>query len=128
MKYTPSQYGQALAELLADAPRHRAAAIIRNALAILRKNKDMRFLGRIVRAAERAWLQRHGMRKIAVASASGVPQTVKKEIEAALGAKTLWEETVDSRILGGIRIVVDDELLIDASAQRRLGRMFGSRV
>ncbi len=149
MKYAAGQYATALTEALADVPAAKRPATIRRFLALLRKNRDMRRLATILRKVEKQSLADQGLRKVALVSAEPMPTRVKKEIAAALdlpphlpvenkqggdesssrrwgGKKPLWEETVDPAMLGGIRILIDDELLIDASARRRLDRMFSA--
>lgn len=124
MQYTTIQYAAALTEALADAPAAERPAMIRRFLALMRKNRDTRRLGAIMRRTEKQSLADQGLHKVAVASASPLSSKIKIDIERALEKKPLWEETVDPALLGGIRILIDDELLIDASARRRLDRMF----
>lgn len=147
MKYTVTQYSEALAAAFADAAADKRPQLIRRFLHLLQKNRDAKLLAAIIRKTERRWFGDQNLHKVAVASASPLTLAVKKEIEAALdspphlltecpyppctypkgrcgGKKPVWEETIDPSLLGGIRILIDDETLIDASARRRLDRMF----
>lgn len=124
MRYTTGQYASALTEALADASAATRPQMIRRFMQMLRKNRDTRRLAAIMRKMEKQSLADQGMQKVAVASASPLAPEIKKEIAAGLDKKPLWEETVDPAMLAGIRILIDDELLIDASARRRLDRMF----
>ena len=124
MRYGTEQYARALMDALADAKPTMRPAMIRRFLTLLRKNKDTRRLGAILRKAEKQSLADQGLHKVALTSASALAPKVKKEIAATLDKKPLWEETVDPALLGGIRILINDDLLIDASARRRLDRMF----
>lgn len=124
MKYTTGQYAAALGAALADAPAAERSVMIRRFLTLLRKNRDTRRLGAVMRKAESQSLADQGLHKVVLTSAEPVSPEVKKDIAAALHKKPLWEETIDPAMLGGIRILIDDELLIDASARRRLDRMF----
>lgn len=127
MRYTVMQYAEALAAALGDAAADKRPAMIRRFLRLLQKNRDTKLLGAVIRKTERRWLADQNLHKVAVASASPLQPAVKKEIEEALVKKPLWEEKIDPALLGGIRILIDDELLIDASARRRLDRMFNGR-
>ncbi|OHA03586.1 MAG: hypothetical protein A3J58_00395 [Candidatus Sungbacteria bacterium RIFCSPHIGHO2_02_FULL_52_23] len=127
MKYTVTQYAEALAEALAPAGAEKRPSMIRRFLGMLRKNKDSKLLAAIVRKTERRWLADQNLHKVAVTSASPLTAAVKKEIEAVLTRKPMWEEKIDPAILGGMRILVDDETMIDASARSRLDRMFSAR-
>lgn len=124
MNYATGQYAAALRVALADASASERPAMIRRFLALLRKNRDTRRLGAILRKVEKQSLADQGLQKVSVASTSPLAPETKKEIAAALEKKPLWEETVDPAMLGGVRILIDDELLVDASARRRLDRMF----
>ncbi|MFY9463249.1 MAG: F0F1 ATP synthase subunit delta [Candidatus Sungiibacteriota bacterium] len=124
MRSTSGQYAHALIDALVEASDDARPQIIRRFLALLRKNKDMRRLGAIMRKVEKQSLADQGLYKIAVSSVSPLTEKTKNEIEKSLAKKLLWEETIDPALLGGIRILIDDELLIDASARHRLDRMF----
>jgi len=124
MKYATGQYAVALSAALTNAPAAERPALIRRFLVMLRKNKDSRRLDAIIAKVEKQSLADQGLQKVSVASASPLTPELKKEIAATLDKKPLWEETVDPALLGGIRILIDDELLIDASARRQVERMF----
>lgn len=126
MRYATGQYAAALSKALTDAPAAQRPAMIRRFLALLRKNRDTRRLSAIMRRVEKQSLADQGLHKVAVTSASPPTPELKKDIAAALQKKPLWEEIVDPAMLGGVRILIDDELLIDASARRRLDQMFNS--
>ena len=123
MRYTVTQYSEALAAALADAAAQARPQMIRRFLTLLQKNKDVKLLGAIIRKTERRWLADQNLHKVSMTSASPIPPAVKKEIEGALVKKPMWEEKIDPSLLGGMRILIDDELLIDASARHRLDRM-----
>lgn len=124
MRYATGQYAAALAEALTDASATEQPAMIWRFMQLLRKNRDTRRMGAIMRWVEKQSLADQGLHKVAVASVEPISAETKKHIAAALEKKPLWEETLDPALLGGIRILIDDELLVDASARRRLDRMF----
>lgn len=126
MRYTVTQYSEAIAAAFADATADERSAMIRRFFGLLRKNKDTKLLGAIIRKIERRWFGSQKLHKVAVASVSPLTPAVKKEIEAALEKKPVWEEKIDPSLLGGMRVLIDDEFLIDASARRRLNRMFSA--
>ncbi len=124
MKHTTGQYATALGTAFTSAPAAERPALIRRFMALLRKNRDTRRLGAIMRKVEKQSLADQGLHKVAVTSASPLTPELKKDIAATLAQKPLWQEIVDPAMLGGIRILIDDELLIDATARRRLDQMF----
>mgnify|MGYP003394656396 FL=1 len=64
------------------------------------------------------------MRKVRIESAAPVSAQLKKEISEILGKKIVLEEKTRPDLLAGIKILVDDELLIDATGKRQLERIF----
>ena len=124
MRYSIPQYAEALVEALEDKSGRERSEATRRFLFILRKNKDWAKLGRIVKEAEKQSLRKQGIKKVEVESAVPLSPTVKKEIEKILGKKIVLEEKVRPEVLAGIKILVDGEILIDASAERQLQRMF----
>lgn len=68
--------------------------------------------------------RQEGITEADIASAAPLSAERRRAIGRSLGKKAVVSETVDPRLLGGIRILIDDELLIDATASRRLADMF----
>lgn len=124
MKYSTVQYAESLIAALAGKPERKRKVIIRRFLAILRKNRDMRRLDFILASAERQWLKERGLAKVAIASASPLNKSVRDEIVKVLDRKAITAQSVEPQLLAGIRILIDDDLLIDASARRALSRLF----
>lgn len=124
MKYSNSQYARAVRESLKGKSVSERREILKNFLAVLRKNRDAGRLNRILKEIERESLKAAGMRKVAVESAAELSRNTRKEIEEIFGRKIVMREKINPAILAGVKITVDDELLIDASASRQLSQMF----
>lgn len=124
MRYRPGHYAQALAESLADTTSETARTRIRAFAQLLKKHRMLGKAESIARAAERRLAAGAGVRRILIESAAPDPGAVKKEITELLGGKVWLEEKARPELLAGIRILIDDETLIDASAERRLVEMF----
>ncbi|MBI2640515.1 MAG: F0F1 ATP synthase subunit delta [Candidatus Sungbacteria bacterium] len=128
-KYSISQYAAALILALEEKSGSKRSETIRRFLFIVRKNKDWSKLGRIVKEAEKQSLKKQGIKKVEVESAAPLSRAVKKEIEKIIGAKVVLEEKVRPEVLAGIKVLVDDEILIDASGISQVERMFvGNQV
>ena len=81
-------------------------------------------MGLIITAYEKLVLQKTGTRKVRIESASPITEKLKKEIDDILGGKIYFEEAQNLDLLAGVKIMVDNELLIDASARRQMERIF----
>jgi len=122
MKYTPRQYATAFWAAYKEAPEKEQKTIIRNFLTLLRKNRDWFWLERIMKEVKKLHYQESGLKEVEIETAS--PQEMlRKEIENILGEKILWHEKVNAEVIAGVKILINDELLIDATAQGQLRKM-----
>lgn len=124
MKYTTIQYAAALSLALKGRNRTERKKILERFLGILRKERDGAKLERILKAAEMLHLRESGLRKVRVDAASVLPKSIKTEIKKLFGGKIYMEERENPELLAGLRIWVDEEIFIDASAKRQLEKLF----
>ena len=97
---------------------------MRRFLFLLSKKGDRSRLGLIVREFEKERLAALGIKKVHLESADPIPAGVKKEMEALLGRNVLFREKINPALIAGLKILINDELLIDASAKTSLDRLF----
>lgn len=124
MKYRITQYAEALHGALKAAPASKRREIMRRFAALLTRHRMSGKSDLVVAAYEKIVLQESGMRKVSIASAAPVTEQLKKEIGGILGKKILIKEETHPELLAGIKILIDNELLIDASAKRQMERIF----
>lgn len=124
MRYSIRQYAEALLLALEDKNKQERREVIGRFLAVLRKKRDGAKLARIIKTLELLYLKKTGFHKIVLESASPPVLKIKTEVEKILGKKIFFEERINPELLAGIRILVDEELFIDASAKRRLDTLF----
>ena len=120
MRYNVRQYGEALLGALDGKREGGRKEVVKRFLSLLRKNHDSGKLSRIIQEMERRYLRVAGLRKVEITAASPLGANIKKELKEIFGKEMLLEEKVNPEILAGMRILVDEELFIDASAKRRL--------
>ena len=123
MQYTVDQYAHALYETLARAQEKKHKAIIRRFAKMLGRHRATPYLNRILRAFEKRYLQERGLVKVDIQSVSPLSSDVKRKITSALGAKTYVYESQNSGLGAGLTILINNELLIDASAKRQIDMM-----
>ncbi|OGE83399.1 MAG: hypothetical protein A3B23_01595 [Candidatus Colwellbacteria bacterium RIFCSPLOWO2_01_FULL_48_10] len=126
MKYTNKQYANSLLSALDGKSANEQPAMIKRFLALLRKNGDSAKRSQILRETERGYFRASGMSRVEVevAGKSLAAETLRKDIEEAVGRKIVMSEKVNPAMIGGIKILIDDETLIDASALSRLNKIF----
>lgn len=123
MKYTNEQYAESLLRSLEGKSGAKQKETIRNFLYVLLRKGDFYRLPLVVQKLEKKYRAKQGVNKVSVEYPDSMNAGVKKQIESILGKKIVWEEKINPTLLAGIKIVVNDELLIDASAKRQLDRI-----
>ena len=124
MRYSINQYATALTQALGKKSKEERGTIIRRFVQILRRNRDLRRLDLILASVERQWLKERSFAKVAIASASPLTKKIRDEITRAFDRKAIMTQSVEPQLLAGIRILIDDDLFIDASARRALSQLF----
>ncbi len=127
MRYTVQQYASALYQAVRGKSKEEEKETIRRFMEILQRCRETPKLARILRSIEEIYLREHGLKKVAVESASPLSEEVRVEIERILGKEISLHETVSPTLGAGVKILVNDELLIDASAKRQIERLFGGK-
>lgn len=124
MKFTPKQYARAIFEALKGKSPESQKELMTRFLKLLRKNGDWAKNAAILSALEKLILKEKGLKKVYVEAPQEIKGMLKYEVENIFGRKVYFSQKTNSSLLGGIKILIDDEILIDASAKRQIERMF----
>ena len=124
MKHTIRQYAEAFLSALHEKKEKERARVIKGLLETLRRNGDKSKLALILNETEKQYYKNQNVHKIKLSSVFPVHDSIKKEILKSMGNGVVTDEVIDSSLLGGIKILVDDEILIDATIKRQLERLF----
>lgn len=124
MRYNTRQYATALLHVIKDKYGKKRQDALRNFIQIIRKNRDFTRLASIIREVERQYLQKTGFKKIEIESAVPISREIKKEISRLAGEKVFIEESTRQELLAGIKIMINEEFLIDASAKKQIKKFF----
>ena len=124
MNYSVRHYAQALSDALENKPASHTPAIASTFVAVLRKHRKLTKLPFILQAVERIEFKKQGLVKVEVESASPLSDDIKESIIQSVGGRVFLTERIRPDILAGVRITIDDEFFIDASALRQIQRMF----
>lgn len=126
MRYKIGHYAQALADALINTTPETATERVRSFLAILEKHRVARKAEAIGRKAERIMARDLGVRRVSIESAANDTDGLLREVSQAFDGKAWVSERTNADLLAGVRILIDDETLIDASGRGRLSQMFKS--
>ena len=125
MRYAVKQYAESLHDAFAEAKGDEAKrSVIRRFVILLYSHRASVHLERILAGFEKYYLQKRGLRKIEIRTASGLKQTDRKMVADLAGKNAIIDEVLQPDLLAGITITIDDETMIDASGKRRLERLF----
>ena len=127
MNYTPRHYALALHHALAGASGENRKKMLERFFRILRTRNLLSRLPRILSHYERYDLARTGMRKVVVESAAPLSPEARREIKKTFGVRAAMREALNPSLMAGVAILIDDEILIDASARRQLDRLFAKK-
>lgn len=122
MKYPAKTYARAFAEVAARTPREKEGVIIKNFLAVVRKNGDVRQVGKIAELAEKLLMKKIGRSRWTIESArplKNARETFKNLVKAADTLK----EKVSPETIAGVKIVRDDERQYDGTLGAKLERL-----
>ena len=115
-KYTPKQYAEVLYDLVGNAPSAGTKNPIKNFIAAVVKNGDMSKTNLIISEFEKICLFEKGEKKIEVTTIGG-----KESFPAGqLKGEVIFRD--DEKVLGGVRIRIDDKL-IDNTLRARVSRL-----
>src|SRR5882672_82795 len=124
MKHSSHMYAKALAEVVAFAKPLDGTKIVKNFLALIRKNGDEAHLGKIVEEAARLARARKGIRKVSVESARPLTAAQEKIVAKFLKADDVVDHKIDLSLIAGVRLVLNDEMQFDGSLRGKLDQVF----
>jgi len=128
MKYPASLYAKVLAaaadSLRSGKDNAREAQIVKNFLALVRRNNDDRHLRKILEEAERLTVRKSGMRKVRIESARAPGMAAEKMINGFLRPKDIVDRKIAPELIAGIKIILNGELQFDGSLKGKLDVMF----
>lgn len=120
MKHTARQYAATLFAAVEGKTEKEAEVIIRQFLAVLRKEKARKLLPAIVKAFSALTLEKAGEKEALVTTARAHDtKPVQHALEKATSQKVIIRHITDAGLLGGIVVRIGDTL-IDASVRSRL--------
>ncbi|MBI2637849.1 MAG: F0F1 ATP synthase subunit delta [Candidatus Sungbacteria bacterium] len=124
MRYTTRQYAQALYDVLRHTTEEKRGEVIKRLYMVLSRQRILSSYERILQGTERIFLKENGIKKVVLETPLRASRDMKKEIQDILGKKILLQEKIDPDLLAGIRIRINDEMLIDASAKTQVMKLF----
>ncbi|MBI3420836.1 MAG: F0F1 ATP synthase subunit delta [Candidatus Sungbacteria bacterium] len=120
MRYTPKQYATTLLAALHRKSTEERRQIIANFAAVLHRHRMWAQRKRVLAEVEKLAVRQSGLHKLLVSSAAPLDPKIQQELSHIFHDKVLMATRVIPDLLAGITILLDDELLIDASGRTGL--------
>lgn len=120
MRFTNAQYAQALYQTLTDKKGKDRIALIQRFVALLQAHKASSRTDRILEKFEAYSLAADGLLKIEVESAAPLSPEIRRDIQTAVKQKVFFDESIHPELLAGIKLIINNEILIDATAVWRI--------
>ena len=124
MRYSPKKYAQALYESSKGTSGAESEKIVKAFIALLDYYHDRSLLPRILTLYEEIRRQKEGITKVEAITAKKLSSKAKADIEKKFDGKVEISERVHPEVLGGIKLIVDDEYQIDGTLQGRVERLY----
>ena len=121
-RFSPKQYATALFESLQEAKPSEQDMIVKSFASMLAKHYDRGLLPKIVMQFKKLERAHGGAHEVVVTSARPLDRSVLKQIGEKVGTKSRIKEVIDPFALGGIKVLINDELVIDGTYQGRIAR------
>lgn len=123
MKYTANQYASALFEALNESPKERKE-ILGRFYGVLSRDRKTNLADQILRKVELIFRQKNKVDRVVVESVAGISEKTKSQIKAILGGDAIIQEKNNPSLVGGVKIFVNDEILIDATLKKQIDNLF----
>jgi len=122
MKYTSQQYAKALYDSLKKSDEEGAGLIFKNFYNVLLRNNDLGLINKIIEKIEEIDKKERNIVEVKIDSANKLTQETQDKLRNLMGDKAQIKERVNPRLIGGLKIQIDD-LLIDGSIRGKLDKL-----
>ena len=123
MKYGIHIYARAFAEMLDKQPE-KYDEYFKQLIALLKRNSDEGAAKKILSKARELLIQKSGGRRVVLESARPLSSHDLAKLRGEFLSHDSIETSVNPEILGGVKIMIDGEQIIDATLGRKLKKLF----
>jgi F0F1-type ATP synthase delta subunit len=121
-RYTPKQYAAALFESLQEKGVS-VDAVVKSFSAMVVRNYDKALLPKIIAQFKKLERTKAGRHEVVLTSARTIEKSVIADVKKKVGENSGITEVIDPKVLGGVRILINDEVVIDGTYRTRVRRM-----
>ncbi len=116
-------YARALLEVLKTEPKDKEA-VMRQFVALLQRTGDVKKGQKIIEAVERKLTKEAGGRYVEIQSARKLPRESIVSFEEFMKKGDRVATRVHPELIAGVRVIIDDSWVVDATLRARLQKLF----
>ena len=124
MKYQPIHYAKAFCAAVAEHP-HSGEKLVKNFARLIAKNGDEHGGAKILAATEKLLHATTGTKEVTFVTARPLA-SLRTKFHHLIHAHDTVDESVDASLIGGVKVLVNDELQFDGSLRRKLDKLFAN--
>ena len=121
-KVHSKQYATALYEALETAKATERDLVVRRFAGVVTKNYDRALLPKIIMQLKKLQKVHGGQHEVVLTSARPLEKATIEEVKKKVGANSNITEVIDPNVLGGLRVLINDEIVIDGTLKGRIDR------
>lgn len=124
MNYNPKTYAVAFCEAIDDAKNNADIdKCVKNLLILIKANRDQKKLKDILFVVKKIIVQKKGGRMLLIESARPKSEVAEKIIKSLIKPTDIVENKINKSLIAGIKINIDDELLLDGSFSTKIKKI-----
>ncbi len=123
MRYSVKKYAEALYEATKGRRASEQEKLVVEFFRLLDRYHDRSLLPRIIEQYEKLRRKKEGVAKVEITMTKKVSAKIKSEIEKKVGKAEIVEK-VQPEILGGMKLIINEEYLIDGTFQGRVEKLY----
>lgn len=121
-RYTPKQYATALFDALSEKGANHDA-VVKSFAKVVAKHYDRALLPKILMQFKKLERSKAGRHEVVLTSARPLERSVVADVKKKVGEMSGITEVVDPQVLGGLRVLINDEFVVDGTVKARIERM-----
>lgn len=120
MKYSPIIFAKAFSDVLPKTPKDDQPALLKRFALVLEKYGVMKDAAKILQEIKKIIAKRDGVSLIKIETARSLDRELTHKIKFNFDKNSDFTMKINEDLIAGVKIIIDDELSIDNSLQRRL--------
>ena len=126
MRHSIKTYSSLFAQALSKAPTAKEKKlVIDNFIQLLKNHHSIGSSREIIRSIRHILKRKFGIRTASITTARPLHANITTTLTSILPPDSHLEFKTDPACIGGIRILLDDELLIDSTLEQKVNSLFG---